>query len=427
MAKAKLLMTLVLVTAFLPFTAGISHGAGFTINSQGATALGQGNSVIAHTDDPSSVFFNPALINKLDGTQIEIGTTMLIPSTSFHSDVTGRDFKTEDDVFFPSTLFVTHKFSDRLSAGFGIFSNFGLSTNWPDDWEGRFITTKSELKTYTINPAISYKPIPHLTVAAGVDVIFLDAELNKKLNAAPLGLPDIPQRLKGDDTAVGFNLGLLVELSDNLSVGGAYRSRINADIDGNVSHGLPAGMPAPVASLFPNTPARMTLKLPAQANFGIAYKGFKNLTLEVGGRWEEWSSFKELRIKTDQPIAGNSEILIPKDWKDIYSVNAGARYQVSKALALMAGYIHENGPIPDSTFDPSIPDNGSNIFLVGADLRYKNFLFSLAYDYQRVPSRNKSNAVDGNPVDGVVNPAATANGRYKTHLHIVGVSITYRF
>ena len=73
---------------------------------------GQGNSVIAHTDDPSSVFFNPALINKLDGTQIEIGTTILIPRTSFHSDVTGRDFKTEDDAFFPPTLFVTHKFSD---------------------------------------------------------------------------------------------------------------------------------------------------------------------------------------------------------------------------------------------------------------------------------------------------------------------------
>lgn len=93
----------------------------------------------------------------------------------------------------------------------------------------------------------------------------------------------------------------------------------------------------------------------------------------------------------------------------------------------MAGYIYEKGPIPDSTFDPSIPDNGSNVFLVGADLRYKNFLFSLVYDYQRVRSRNKSNAVDDNPVDGVVNPAATANGRYRTHIHIVGVSVTYRF
>ncbi len=40
-----------------------AYGAGFTVNTQGATSLGQANSVIAHTDDPSSVFFNPALID----------------------------------------------------------------------------------------------------------------------------------------------------------------------------------------------------------------------------------------------------------------------------------------------------------------------------------------------------------------------------
>ncbi len=199
------------------------------------------------------------------------------------------------------------------------------------------------------------------------------------------------------------------------------------DIDGEVKHSFPYGVEVAVGPLFPNTGAQTSIRLPAQANLGIAYKGFKPLIIEIGGRWEGWSSFDDLKIKTSQPIAGNNESIIPKNWKDIYSFNIGARYKVTNSLGLLAGYIYENGPIPDKTFDPSVPDNGSSMYCVGADYRYKNFMFALAYDYQQVRSRNKNNAIDDNSLDGVVNPATSANGTYRTHLHIVSASITYAF
>jgi len=116
-----------------------------------------------------------------------------------------------------------------------------------------------------------------------------------------------------------------------------------------------------------------------------------------------------------------------KDWKDIYSFNIGARYQVTNSIGLLAGYIYENGPIPDETFDPSVPDNGSSMYCIGADYRYKNFKFGIAYDYQKVRTRNKNNAIDDNHFDGIVNPATSANGRYRTELHIVSAGITYVF
>ncbi len=403
------------------------YGAGFTVNTQGATSLGQANSAIAHTDDPSSVFFNPALINKLDRTQIEIGSTVISPSTEFRSDATDRDFEIKDDQFYPSILFITHKFSDKLSAGLGVFSNFGLSTDWGETWEGRYIATKTELKTYTVNPVVSVQVIPDVYLAAGIDVLFLNAELNKMLNLSAIGLPDIAQKLEGDDTAIGFNLGMLVDLSKDISLGLAYRSAFKIDINGDVTHSFPYGVEAVVGPLFPNTGAQTSIRLPAQANLGIAYKGFKPLTIEIGGRWEGWSSFDELKIKTSQSIAGNNEIIIPKDWKDIYSFNIGAHYEVTNSLGLLAGYIYENGPIPDKTFDPSVPDNGSSMYCVGADYRHKNFMFGIAYDYQEVRTRNKNNAIDDNSLDGVVNPATSANGTFRTHLHIVSASITYVF
>jgi long-chain fatty acid transport protein len=72
--------------------------------------MGQAAAVVAHGDDPSAIFFNPALINRLEGTRMEIGTTLLMPSREFTSADTGRRTDTKGSVFFPSTLFVTHTF-----------------------------------------------------------------------------------------------------------------------------------------------------------------------------------------------------------------------------------------------------------------------------------------------------------------------------
>ncbi len=168
---------------------------------------------------------NP-LINKLDRTQIEIGSTVISPSAEFRSDATGRDFEIKDDQFYPSILFITHKFSNKLSAGLGVFSNFGLSTDWGETWEGRYIATKTELKTYTVNPVVSVQVIPDVYLAAGIDVLFLNAELNKMLNLSALGLPDIAQKLEGDDTAIGFNFGMLVDLSRDVSLGLAFTEEV---------------------------------------------------------------------------------------------------------------------------------------------------------------------------------------------------------
>jgi len=91
-----------------------SLASGFGIFTHGAAPLGEAAAVTAHGEDPSSVFYNPALINRLDGTQFEIGTTLLFPSREF-SCVSGQGAETKDAVFYPSTFFITHKISDRVS------------------------------------------------------------------------------------------------------------------------------------------------------------------------------------------------------------------------------------------------------------------------------------------------------------------------
>jgi len=394
-------ISVVFILALVFGFATVSYGAGFSVQTSGAAALGQGNSVIAHGADPTSIYFNPALITNLTGTQFEVGTTLIAPSNKFISEATGQEIKAKHEAVFPTTLFVTHKFDDKFSAGVGLFQNFGLALDWGNTWEGRYLATKSELKTYTGNVVGAYKVAPWLSVAAGVDVVFLDAELNKMLNLSAMGVPDIEQKLKGTDTALGYNLGLVADINNDLAAGLTYRSRIKSTLDGDITHGIPPGMPALVSALLPNTPAKASINLPATASVGIAYKGLKPLTLEIGARWEGWSSFKDITITPDQPIAGMSMIVMPKNWKDSYSINAGLHYQLTDSIGLMAGIIHDKSAVPDSTLEPRVPDGGSNAYCLGIDFKNKNLSLSAAYNYQKIRSRTKNNAFDDNLLDGV--------------------------
>ncbi len=416
------------ISSFFVFcTISNAHGSGFAIYTQGASSLGQGAATIAHTEDPSAIFFNPALINNLDKTRIELGTTIIFPSRKFKSDLTGKTFKADEDVFYPSTLFVTHKFNEKLSAGLGIFNPFGLGTKWPDDWEGKYIATTSELKTYNINPVASYQVTPWMSIAAGVDFLLLDANMEKKINFSMFGLPDGKQKFKGDGTGFGYNCGILVEPHKDIAIGASYRSEIKVDIDGDATFSIPAIAPPQIVSLFPDTSGSTDLTIPQQVHLGTYYKGLYPFTFEVAARWEGWSSFNRLEIKLDKPVAGSTVSVTERNWKDTWSGNVGIKYQVSDMLALLAGYLYQGNPVPDATFDPSIPDANGHLFSIGADVKHKSLRFGLAYSYQKLLSRNKNNSVDDNPADGLANPTTSANGKYKSDLHMVGISLTYKF
>ena len=418
----------VLIVAFCIFcTFSNTYGSGFAIYTQGASTLGQGAATIAHTDDPSAIFWNPALINKLAGTQIQLGTTLIFPSRKFESDLTGETFKTEPDMFYPSTFFVTHKFNENISAGLGVFNPFGLATKWPDDWEGRYIATNSEMRTYNINPVVSYQIIPQLSFAAGLDFLLLDATLEKKINMLFFGIPaDGNQKFEGDGTGVGYNLGILFEPHKDISIGASYRSEIKVDIDGDATFDLPSGTPSLISTLFPDTPGNTDITLPQQVHVGIYYKGFDPLTFEVAMRWEGWSSYDQLKIKLDKPVVGSKTSVSKKDWEDTYSVSLGAKYQLNDSIALLAGYLYGGNPIPDKTFEPAIPDANTHLFTVGTSMKHKQFKVDLAYGYQKLQDRNKNNNVGAeSSIPGILD--ARANGKYKSYLHMVGVSLTYTF
>ncbi len=100
---------------------GQLQGAGFAVFTQGAGALGEGLATAAHGGNPKVIFYNPALINRINGTQIENGVTFIAPMHAFHSNRVNTTAETEGEVF-PPTLYLTHKHNEKVSLGVGIFS-----------------------------------------------------------------------------------------------------------------------------------------------------------------------------------------------------------------------------------------------------------------------------------------------------------------
>jgi len=412
-----ILLTTTLCIVAVVLSPAVSIASGFGIFTQGAAALGRGNAVVASGDGPSVLFFNPALMNRLPGTQLEAGTTLIFPQREFR-DGSGAVSTTRDSVFYPSTFYLTHTISEKASAGLAVFNPFGLGTDWGDNWPGRYIATKSEIESYNVNPVASYRVTPWLSVAAGLDIILLDAKLEGRI-LTPAG--DVRQRFTGDGNGIGYNVGIALDAGSDITFGASYRSEVRIDIDGSASFDAPAALPS---GLFPNTAAKTSLTLPQQVSAGIACRAGADLVAEIGMRWEDWSSFRALKLEFNQPVAGSTSLISPRNWHATFAVNAGGKYRINDRYSVMAGYLFGWNPVPDETFEPAIPDSETHLFCVGGEGRFGRLTVALGYGYQLQEGRTKNNSIGTFPGSS---PSDLVNGSYSSDLHLLGMSFGYRF
>ena len=412
-------------TCLLAANARTAFPSGFAVFDNGAGSLGRANAVIAEPEGPDSQYFNPAAMTKLKGTNIVNSVTAIVPSRTFESQKTAETTEFARKTHFPIALFISHQLNDWLWAGLGINNNFGLGNSYPRIWEGRYIVTNSEMTAFNINPNVAVKLLnDKLSFGGGVSLLYATAEQEKMLNLKSLGLPDGQQNFKGDGSGFGWNVGALYNLSNKLSVGAGYRSRMHMTLDGEAEHRIPQSANPVVnrltAQLFPKTDGTAKFKLPDQAFAGIAYKPTDKLLIELAYRWEGWSVHEEIKYNFDKPINGNVTAVVPRNWHNTSAVSLGGRLHLTETLALYLGGIYEQNPIPDSTFEPSIP--GSDKFTISTGIRKDIGCWSiaLAYLHDFYQERTKENNIG-------TNLGGNANGKYKTDLNQIGLSIYYKF
>jgi long-chain fatty acid transport protein len=416
-------LTIVVALSLLCCWTSGAWGAGFALVQQGTAAMGQGNAFVAEANDASAVYYNPAGLNQIKRAQVYQGSFFNYPDREFSGG--GQDSQTNHRIYRSLTAYVAIPVHDRVALGLGFFSPFGMGTAWPPTWAGRYITTFSSLKTYCLNPVVSVKVLENLSLAAGFNVLWSQVRLKRKTPVVVGGraFPDGEIELTGEGSGMGYNLGLHYEPWSGLKLGVAYRSKIKVNHSGGLSINL-----MPPLGPGPSSAGEAGIVYPASLTMGIAYSRYKPFTFEFDTTWTGWSSYDKLKVNLDNPVPVNgvmsTTITTPKNWRDSWAFRFGANYEVNETMKLRAGYIYDLTPVPDSTFDPQVPDANRHILTVGSDLKvFQRFTLGFAYNYILSESRTKSNRV---VVNGVPAPLQ-ANGRYNSDVHSLGLSWSFQF
>jgi long-chain fatty acid transport protein len=397
----------------------LARASGFALMQQGTAAMGQGNAFVAEANDASAIFYNPAGLNQIKTAQVYQGSIFNVPDRDYSGG--GQDSQTNHRLYRALTAYVAIPVHDRIALGFGFFSPFGMGTVWPPTWAGRYITTFSKLQTYNLNPVISVKVLDNLSLAAGFDVLWSKVRLKRKIPVVFRGrtLPDGETEFTGEGSGAGYNLGLHYEPLTGVKLGVAYRSQIKVNHSGGFTSSLPVPLPGGVA-----TSAEAALVYPPSLTAGIAYSRFKPFTVEFDATWTGWSSYSKQKVFLDTPVTpGVTTLTTPKNWHDTWAFRFGANYEVNDWMKLRAGYVYDLTPIPDSSFDPGVPDANRHIFTVGQDLKIWHFTLGIAYNFILSENRTKSNTIVTNGVPALLQ----ANGRYSSNVHSLGLSWLFQF
>jgi long-chain fatty acid transport protein len=396
--------------------------AGFHVHEQGAKAMAMANAFVAQADDPSAIFFNPAGLGFLEGTQFSLGlTTILVPETSF----TGRALFTPDtqenakrDIFFPPNIYFSQSLADLpLTWGIGVNSTYPLAKRWDADSAFRVAVKEISIKPININPTLAYR-FDNLNLAIGGGIDYTYAWVEKVRNdPSDLGEAD----LEGDGDGWGYNLGLLWKPCPWGSIGLAYRSEIALDIDGELNRQAFAGSPLPSFTADATT----AITLPDTFSLGVAIKPLEKLTIEIDADRFGWSSYDALNIYySNFSVAAAAAAypfgsavpgaeLTPKNWKDVWAYRLGAQYRLTDTWDLRCGYAFDNSPVPDSTLAPDLPDADRHNFTVGFGYNQDWGSIDAAYMYVLFKDRTVANSIQ--------------DGTYKSDVHLFGLNVTLTF
>lgn len=414
-----------LAALLVPASAGAQ---GFGLNEVGSCSVGRaGAGVAAPCADASRIYWNPAAAVRLPGVNLLVGAAGVAVDGSFTADRSGREYPGDVPVEVPPHLFATYQVQPRFNLGLGVYVPYGLTSQWHDDFPGRFSALKASLASIYIQPNFAFDLIPgKLAVGGGPVIGISDVELVQGADLAhqmtpagvtfgQLGIPESTEfaraTLKGQSLAWGYDLGVQWQVLPSVALGARYLSEMNFEYNGANAEflpvrtglvlaagnplGLPAGTPvdAVVAGQFAPGGALTTrgvqtsIAHPAQAQAGIGITAIPNTTLNVDYAWVGWSAFKELPVNFRGANAPPNRVLI-EDYEDSWAVRGSLDYAFRNGWTGRVGTSYIRSPAPDVSVTPLLPDMDRYNFAGGLSVPLMG-RYALDASYLRVETKGR--------------------------------------
>jgi len=390
------------------------NAQGFQVNLQGQLQQGMGGAGTALMQDAASLFFNPGGSCFVNENSVNLGVTPTIARGAFMDASTNNISRTNSPIGTPFAAYALFqaKDSSKIKFGLAVYTPFGSTVQWEDNWTGRFALTRLELRAIFFQPTISYRITNKLGIGAGF--VYADGKVNLQ--------KDIPlnnasgtfahAELSGKANGIGFNAGIYFQAIEKLSVGLTYRSQVNMEVnDGDATFTVPSS----VAANFPSGKFKSKLPLPNVTTLGLAYTINPKLNIALDINYVGWKAYDTLAFD----YASNTEKLLDtksaRMYKNTFAFRGGAQYKITPQFVARLGLAYGITPVQNGYVTPETPDANRINYTAGIGYQFgkhlkidASFLFT---NLERTDTNIETNL----------------SGTFKTNVIAPGISIAYKF
>lgn len=410
--KASRLPLVLLATTILLTPPGF--GLGIRVLDQNPEATARGNAFAATADNASAIYYNPAGITQLAGTNVLLGAYAVSISERVKLDEGDhRSFSNTNGEFqtVPQYFLTWKPENCPVTLGFGSYAPYGFALDFPDNAPFRTLSHKGKITFLTLNPVVAMEVTPGLSLAAGATINYAKAELNRGVRAEGDKFS-----FNGDDVAYGFNAGILWKPHPMHHFGLNYRSATDVEFSGHSqleydSFTVPTPFgPFEVPGVFDRQQAKARFHFPQNIVLGYAFTPTNDWNFEFNVDWTDWDSLNNVDLRQETGV-------VPLDfnWKSTFFYEFGVTKKFDHGLRVSAGYMYTENAVPSQSQSfASVPDSNRHVFSVGVGQTFTHVSWDLAYQYTHGPERQ-------------VAQNTSADGLYRFDSHAVTLSLGYHF
>lgn len=439
----------------------VTQAQAFGLNEIGTCALARAFAATgAPCDDASSVYWNPGALPRERGFSILAGAAAIALKGDFTRDSTLERHDTDAPTAVVPHLFATYRTAGRLAYGLGVYVPYGLTSEWKDDFPGRFSAKKAALQTIYVQPNVAFELLEGWSVGVGPVIGHSSVELIQAIDlsqqvtpAGPtfgqLGIPKGTEfaraTLKGDAFAYGAHVGVHGRLSPRWQMGARFLTPVYFKYDDadaefeprntgltlapNNPLGAPAGTPVDallatqfISGALAAQKVKTRIMHPAQVQVGLGYSGFENTLVALDYAWVGWKqAFKELPVDFQ---GGATDRVLIEEYNNTSSVRFGVEHRLRNGATLRGGAAAAAAAAPDVTVTPLLPEQDRSYATIGGSLPLTRTL-TLDGAYMRIFTPGRRGRLDERA------PGQTAEelniGAYTLRANIVSLSLKASF
>lgn len=403
-------------------TGAVTYAGGYRVSVQGQRALAMGHTGVAVVNSAELGFFNPAGLVYLENRlTISAGASAIFSDVAWQNQETGDVARTDNPVGTPFYFNAAYKLKDWISVGLSVYTPYGSTVQWPEDWAGSHLVNDIELQAIYVQPLVSVKAADWLSFGGGPIYVTGAVNFNRNLNRTLTDIDGNRANVTVDASGVnawGWSASAMINPTDDIRIGINYRSEIMMDAEGGEAdfENVPNTPLAP----FNDTTFDASLPLPAELTVGFSYELNDKWLLAFDYNRTFWGVYESLDIDFADPNIPDSKN--PRNYEDSNTWRFGAQYVATDKLTLRAGYYLDESPVQPGYFAPETPRNDSMGFTAGLSLDVTSHLaVDASFAYIRFDEVDAS--YDHYTENGQQVPFG---GTYKSSAFIPGLGVTYK-